>query len=104
MVNKAVLAVDNPFEKISPDLSILGPAMNDTWVRVGSAVWAVALLFVVIKLIVGVSKMKSAEKRGYAQDASEYTGEAKVAGIALAVLVMLTVIVGSVLFVVQPGA
>lgn len=94
----------NPFDSISPDLSILGPAFNSKWTRLGSAVWAVSFLVVTVKLIASFMKMKSAEKRGYAQEVTEYTGEVKVAGIAFAGLLLLGVFVGSIIFVVQPGA
>lgn len=94
----------NPFDSISPDLSILGPAFNSTWTRVGSAVWAVSFLAVSIKLIAAFTKMRSAERRGYAQEVTEYSGEVKVAAIAFSGLLLLGVIVGSIIFVVQPGS
>ncbi len=93
-------AATNPLEGITPDMSLLGPAFNNTWARLAAALWAVLLAGAAVKLLVSLYKMRAARTGGYASEMTDAGQEAKVAGVAFGALAGAGIIISAILFVV----
>lgn len=93
-------AATNPLEGITPDMSLLGPAFNNTWGRLAAALWAVLLAGASVKLLVSLYKMRAARTGGYASEMTDAAQEAKVAGMAFGALAGAGIIISAILFVV----
>ncbi|GLY02431.1 MULTISPECIES: hypothetical protein [Actinoplanes] len=92
--------VTNPLDGVTPDMGILGPAFVTTWARVAGAVWALLIAAAVFYLAAAFLSMAQAKRIGNAHMVTDATGEVKVRAAALAGLIGLPVIVGTIITVV----
>ena len=90
-------AIDNPLDGILPDFSIFGVQFDALWKKVLAGIWAIAIVVAVAFLIKGLAMMGKADD-GNPQAYKQGRKAAMNAGIALAGLAALTVIVGAILF------
>lgn len=92
-------AIDNPLDGVFPDFSIFGIQFNALWKKILGGIWAIALVVTVALLIRGLALMGKSDD-GNPQAYKQGKKAAANAGIALACLAALTVIVGAILFIV----
>ncbi len=92
--------VQNPLNGVSPDMSVLGGAFNNIWIRVAGALWALALAAATIYLAYGFLNMSQAKRMGNAHMMSEATGDVKIRAAAVGGLVGLPVIVSAIIAVI----
>jgi hypothetical protein len=92
--------VKNPLDGVTPDMSVLGGAFGQTWVRVAGAIWALMIAAAAISLGAAFLNMAQAKKLGNSHMMSEATSDVKIRGAALGGLVGLPVIVGAIIVVI----
>ncbi|WP_251054632.1 hypothetical protein [Microbacterium sp. ISL-59] len=92
-------AIDNPLDGVLPDFSIFGVQFTALWQKVLAGIWGLALVFSVGYLIWGIVQMGKSDD-GNPNAYKQGRKAAMAAGIALACLAGLTVIVGAILFIV----
>jgi hypothetical protein len=102
LAGPASAAITNPLDAVSPDLSFLGPAFNNVWVRVAGAIWALSLAYLAVRFITSWLKLRAARNGGYAGDMTDAGAEVKAAGVAFGGTASAGLLIGSILFVVQP--
>jgi hypothetical protein len=90
-------AIPNPLDGVLPDFSIFGAEFNAWWKKLLGGLWALALLLSVAFLIIGLTKMGKATTQQNAQEHAIGRTKATMAGITLASLAGLGVIVGAIL-------
>ena len=61
-----VVAIDSPLDGITPDFSLWGTGVGDTWRRLMAAFWAACLAACAIWVIAASVKMAMANRRGMA--------------------------------------
>lgn len=91
------VTIDNPLDGILPDFSVFGTEFNALWKKVLGGLWAIGLVVAVAFLMRGLTMMGKADD-GNPQMYKQGRKAAMNAGIALAGLAALTVIVGAILF------
>lgn len=85
--------MENPLDGILPDFTIFGAQFTELWQKILAGAWGIAIVIAIIYLIVSIAGMSTASG---AQNPNEYkNGRQKAigAGIALALLAALAVIV-----------
>lgn len=94
----------NPFSDVSPDLGLLGPALNSTWKRVLAAAWGGCLALTSFYVLTSFLKFRKARGRGMPGDLSDATDELRLSLISLGGTAAISPIIGALLVLVQPTA
>ncbi|MBN1172912.1 MAG: hypothetical protein JXA67_12120 [Micromonosporaceae bacterium] len=92
--------VKNPLDGVTPDLSVLGEAFGNVWVRVASAIWALMLAGAAIYLGAAFLNLAQAKRMNNSHMMSDAAGDVRLRAAALAGLVALPLIVGAIITVV----
>jgi len=92
-------AIKNPLDGITPDLSMLGPALNSKWTKLAAAVWAVTLAVLSLRFITATVNIKSKRGAGYAGDLASGKEDQLAAGYALGICAMAAPIIGGILYI-----
>lgn len=99
-------AIANPLDGIIPDFSFGGQEFTALWQKLIAALWAIGILVAIGYLIFGIVAMSGAsgETNPNPQAHSQGRRKAVWAGVALATLAGLAIIVGAVLSFAQPAS
>ncbi len=89
--------VKNPLDGVTPDMSVLGAAFGNVWVRVAGAIWALFIAAAAVSLGAAFLNMSQAKKMGNSGMASEAASDVKTRAAALGGLIGLPVIVGAII-------
>ncbi|MYR08992.1 hypothetical protein GTV32_22935 [Gordonia sp. SID5947] len=88
----------NPLGGITPDFSLFGPTVGQTWRRVMGAFWAACLAACTIWVVLAGAKWSSANRRGFAGQQVEAKSSFVDACVGLAACAAASVIIAGVLF------
>lgn len=88
-------AIDNPIDGIVPDFSIFGAEFTEWWQKLFGALWALALVFSAVNLVLGIAAM--GKSNGNPEAHKEGQKKALWAGISTAGLAAFAVIFGVIL-------
>ncbi|OZC88058.1 hypothetical protein CH304_03595 [Rhodococcus sp. 15-649-1-2] len=94
----------NPYDGVNPDISLFGPALNQTWKRILAAIWGASIAIAGLWVLTSFLSSRKARKRGMSSDLSESGEDLKLSLIILGGVAAVSPIVGAVLLLVQPGA
>lgn len=94
----------NPFADVSPDLGLLGPALNSTWKRILAAAWGGCLALTSFWVLTSFLKFRKARGRGMPGDLSDATDDLRLSLYALGGTAGISPIIGAALLLVQPAA
>ncbi|MBY6412870.1 hypothetical protein HQ346_14380 [Rhodococcus sp. BP-252] len=94
----------NPFDGVSPDLGLLGPALNSTWKRILAAVWGGCFAAAGLYLVTSFLKLRKARNRGMSNDLSDASEDVKASLYCIAGVAGVSPIFGAMLFLIQPAA
>ena len=94
----------NPYDGVSPDISLFGPALNQTWKRILAAIWGASIAIAGLWVLTSFLSSRKARKRGMSSDLSESGEDLKLSLFVLGGVAAVSPIVGAVLLLVQPGA
>jgi hypothetical protein len=94
----------NPFDGVSPDLGVLGPALNSTWKRVLAAIWGGCFAAAGVYLVTSFLKLKKARNRGMSSDLSDASEDVKLSLYCLAGVAGVSPIFAAMLLLIQPAA
>ncbi|OZC46676.1 hypothetical protein CH289_21820 [Rhodococcus sp. RS1C4] len=94
----------NPFDGVSPDVSLFGPALNQTWKRLLAAVWGACIAFAGFSVLTSFLKVRKARGRNMPSDLSDASDDLKLSFYMLGGTAAVSPIVGALLFLVQPAA
>ncbi|WP_032368362.1 hypothetical protein [Rhodococcoides fascians] len=94
----------NPYDGVSPDIGLFGPALNQTWKRILAAIWGASIAIAGLWVLTSFLASKKARKRGMSSDLSEAGEDLKLSLIVLGGVAAVSPIVGAVLVLVQPGS
>ncbi|MEH6793392.1 MAG: hypothetical protein V7694_04575 [Rhodococcus sp. (in: high G+C Gram-positive bacteria)] len=94
----------NPYDGVNPDISLFGPALNQTWKRILAAIWGACIAIAGLWVLTSFLASKKARKRGMSSDLSESGEDLKLSLFVLGGVAAVSPIVGAVLLLVQPGA
>ncbi|MDZ7884243.1 MAG: hypothetical protein U5N21_14905 [Rhodococcus sp. (in: high G+C Gram-positive bacteria)] len=94
----------NPYDGVSPDITLFGPALNQTWKRLLAAIWGASLALAGLWVLTSFLSSRKARKRGMSSDLSEAGEDLKLSLIILGGVAAVSPIVGAVLLLVQPGS
>jgi hypothetical protein len=89
--------VPNPLDGVVPDFTIFGAEFNAWWKKLLGGLWALSILVSVAFLMLGLTQMGKATTQQNAQEHAIGRTKATMAGITLACLAGLAVIVGAIL-------
>ena len=93
-----VHAIDNPLNGVLPDFSVFGVQFNALWKKLVAGIWGICIIISIAFLAIGLTGMAgSSEGGGNAMAYKSARTKAIWAGIALACLAALAVIVGGIL-------
>ncbi|WP_139061801.1 hypothetical protein [Tsukamurella pulmonis] len=95
-------AAGNPLDGITPDMSLLGPAFNSSWKRLGGALWGVVIGILAFKVITSTLKARRAKRNAASSDLAEATEELQESLFMLGACALASVIIAAVLFVATP--
>lgn len=90
------LLIANPLDGVVPDFSILGAEFTEVWQKVAAAAWGLCIAVAVLYLMHGIVGIAT-NRNSHPGQLREAKKEAVNAGIALAGLIMLAVIVGAII-------
>ncbi len=88
----------NPLKGITPDFSLFGPTVGQTWRRVMGAFWAACLAACTIWVVLAGVKWSSANRRGFAGQQVEAKSSFVDACVGLAACAGASIIIAGVLF------
>jgi hypothetical protein len=94
----------NPFDGISPDIGLFGPALNSTWKRLLAAVWGACIAITGFYVLTSFLKVRKARGRNMPSDLSDASDDLKLSFYALGGTAAVSPIIGALLLLVQPGA
>ncbi|OZD13020.1 hypothetical protein CH253_18305 [Rhodococcus sp. 06-156-3C] len=94
----------NPFNDVTPDLGLLGPALNATWKRVLGAAWGGCFALTSFNVLTSFLKFRKARGRNMPSDLSDATDDLRWALLALGGTAVVSLIIGAALLLVQPAA
>ena len=91
--------VDNPLDGIVPNFTFGGTEFTELWQKLIAAVWGIAILASIVFLIIGIVSMAGASGASNPNPQQHKEGRQKAlwAGISLAALAGLAIIVGAIL-------
>lgn len=90
------MEVENPLDDVNPEFSVFGSAFNAWWKKVLGALWALALLWAIVNLIISVAAASQA-KGGHPNDLAEARKGVFISLVVLGALAALAVLVGAIL-------
>ena len=90
--------IPSPLDGVNPDISVFGPQLKNVADSFIGGVWAVCMAGVVVALAFSLAKAAWAKRHGQVDDMGEALKHAQIAGVALAGLAGLSVIVGAILY------
>ena len=96
-----VVAIDSPLDGITPDFSLWGTGVGDTWRRLMAAFWAACLAACTIWVIAASVKMAMANRRGMAGQQVEAKASFMDALTGLGACAGASILIGGVLFAVS---
>ena len=96
-----VVAIDSPLDGITPDFSLWGTGVGDTWRRLMAAFWAACLAACTIWVIAASVKMAMANRRGMAGQQVEAKASFMDAVIGFGACAGSSIVIGGVLFAVS---
>ena len=91
----------NPLDGITPDFSLWGTGVGDTWRRLMAAFWAACLAACTVWILIAGAKMAMANRRGMAGQQVEAKASFMDALLGFGVCAGSSIIVGGVLFAVS---
>lgn len=89
-------AITNPFDGIVPNFSVFGVAFDAWWKKLFAGLWAIAIIIAAVYLVIGLTSMAKADGSN-PRAHEEGRKKAQGAGIGLACLAGLGVIIGAIL-------
>ena len=94
-------AVPNPLDGITPDMSVLGGAFRNTWVKVASAIYGIMVAVSAVYLMGAFVGLSQAKKAHNPHQMSEALGDVKLRAGAFGGLLATPVIIGAIILVVS---
>lgn len=88
----------NPIGGISPDFSLFGPSVGQTWRRFIAAIWAACLAACAMWMIIAGAKWSQANRRGFAAQQVDAKASFMDAAAGFAVCAGASIVVGGVIF------
>jgi hypothetical protein len=92
--------IDNPLNGILPNFTVFGVQFTQLWQKLIAGMWGIAIVIAVVMVIIGIASMATATAGSNPMEYKVGRTKAVWAGIALALLAALAVIVGGILSVV----
>ncbi|WP_241985773.1 MULTISPECIES: hypothetical protein [Cryobacterium] len=98
-VTQLPLAIDNPLDGLIPDFSFGGSEFTALWQKLITAIWGIAILISIVYLALGLVSMAGASSDSNPNPQQHAQGRKKAlwAGVSLAGLAALALIVGAIL-------
>ncbi|WP_233193087.1 hypothetical protein [Cryobacterium sp. Y29] len=98
-VSRLPLAIDNPLDGLVPDFSFGGTEFTALWQKLITAIWGIAILISIVYLALGLVSMAGASSDSNPNPQQHAQGRKKAlwAGVSLAGLAALALIVGAIL-------
>ncbi|NIL78413.1 hypothetical protein [Rhodococcus sp. B10] len=96
--------IANPFEGITPDIGIFGPALNTTWKRWLAGAWGACMAIASYFVLTSFLKLRKARNRGMSTDLSDASDDLRFALLSLAGIASISPIIGGLIYFVQPAA
>nr|WP_249277167.1 hypothetical protein [Rhodococcus sp. 06-621-2] len=96
--------IANPFEGITPDLGIFGPALNTTWKRWLAGAWGACMAIASYFVLTSFLRLRKARNRGMSTDLSDASDDLRFALLSLAGIASISPIIGGLIYFVQPSA
>ena len=98
-VTRLPLQIDNPLEGLIPDFSFGGSEFTELWQKLITAIWGIAILISIVYLALGLVSMAGASGDANPNPQQHAQGRKKAlwAGVSLAGLAALALIVGAIL-------
>lgn len=98
-VSRVPLAIDNPLDGLIPDFSFGGAEFTALWQKLITAIWGIAILISIVYLALGLVAMAGASSDSNPNPQQHAQGRKKAlwAGVSLAGLAALALIVGAIL-------
>ncbi|MBY4212624.1 hypothetical protein HQO27_01690 [Rhodococcus fascians] len=94
----------NPFDGVSPDISLFGPALNQTWKRFLAAIWGASIAICAFWVMTSFLKFRKARGRNMPSDLSDASDDLRLSLYALGGVAGISPIIGAALMLVQPAA
>lgn len=94
----------NPFDGVNPDVGLFGNALNATWKRLLAAVWGGCIAICGFYVLTSFLKFRKARGRNMPSDLSDASEDLRMSLYALGGTAGVSMIIGSLLFLVQPAA
>lgn len=94
-------AIDNPIDGIVPDFSIFGTEFSEWWQKLFAGLWALALIYSAVNLVLGFAAMGASN--GNPEAHKEGRKRAVWAGISTAALAAFALIFGGILYLAAAG-
>ena len=88
----------NPLGGITPDFSLFGPSVGQTWRRFIAAIWAACLAACAMWMIVSGAKWSAANRRGFAAQQVDAKASFMDAAVGFGVCAGASIVVGGVIF------
>ncbi len=89
----------NPFDGVTPDVTVFGTELSGALVLVLSGVWGFAMLVTAIYAAIGGAKWAAARQSARSEEMTEAAGKLKIALIAFGVLVALPLLFGAIILI-----
>jgi hypothetical protein len=89
--------IDNPLNGILPNFAVFGVQFTQLWQKLIAGLWGIAIVTAVVFVIIGITSMATATAGSNPMEYKVGRTKAVWAGIALALLAALAVIVGGIL-------
>ena len=91
----------NPFQGVSPSISVFGAEINSLAVLVLGGVWGLVMIVVAIYALLGGAKWAAARQNHRSEEMTEAAGRLKISLAAFGVLVAMPIIFGAIIFLVN---
>lgn len=88
----------NPLQGITPDFSLFGPSVGQTWRRFIAAIWAACLAACAMWMIIAGAKWSAANRRGFAAQQVDAKSSFMDAAVGFGVCAGASIVVGGVIF------
>ncbi|GAA4685001.1 hypothetical protein [Gordonia humi] len=88
----------NPIGDVTPDFSLFGPSVGQTWRRFIAAIWAACLAACAMWMIIAGAKWSAANRRGFAAQQVDAKSSFMDAAVGFGVCAGASVVVGGVIF------
>lgn len=91
----------NPFEGVTPDISVFGTQINGLAILVLAGVWGIVLIGVAIAALLGGAKWAAARQNHHSDEMTEAAGSLKKSLIAFAAVVAMPILFGAIIFLIN---